>query len=285
MTNTQRNTLVLFALVIMVFFGGGWWLRTMAQKKKDTDQRITIVSNQIVAIEQQISEIDNLRRQLEVHKQMIAHQSKIIFLEDTPTITYRYILKLMSWMQRNTIFNFAHNSTGSADKKYNEYVINGRSHFGELLSLIQNIEYQRAMLTLEEVSIAADNVANSDTVSYSMVLRTHFSEIGVDPEIARPKSFAAIPLRYQLFKSRVYEQAPPRDIDPVLLKVESAVLIGLTQSKAFVRDDKGIIRILSVGDPVALGYLDRIDLAEGKAVFKINRFGLYEDNTLFLKKN
>jgi len=285
MTNTQRNTLVLIALVVLVFFGGGWWLRRTAQNKKDTEQKITILTNQIASLDQQIDEISELRRKLEIHKQLIAHQSKVIFIEDTPTITYRYLLKLMSWMRQNLIFDFALKTSGTEEKKWNQYVINGRSNFSQLLALVQNIEYQRAMLTLDELSIAADNVADSDTVTYSLVISTHHSETGIDPEMVKPKSFSSIPLRYQPFRIRVFDQMPPRDIDPKLLKVESSVLIGLTQSRIFVRDDQGIIRILSVGNPVALGYLDRIDLGEGKAVFKINLYGFYEEKSLFLKKN
>ncbi|MBM4404180.1 MAG: hypothetical protein FJ042_07360 [Candidatus Cloacimonetes bacterium] len=285
MTNTQRNTLVLTALLILAFFGGGWLLRTIGQKKIDTDQKITIVANQIASIEQQLSQIGDLKRQLEIHKQLIAHQSKIIFLEDTPTITYRYLLKMMAWMKRNVIFDFALKSSGTDANLWNQYVINGRASYTNLLPLVQSIEYQRALLTLDELSIAADNVADSDTVSFSAVFRTHYSPTGIDPEMVKPKSYSPTPLRYQPFRIRVYDVIPPREIDPDLLRIESSVLIGLSPSRIFVRDERGIIRILSVGDPVALGYLDRIDLVGETAVFKINYYGLYEDKTLTLKKN
>jgi hypothetical protein len=237
-------------------------------------------------LEAQISNIDSLKWEYEMRKAMVAEQSKVIIREDTPTITYKYLLRMLSWMKRNVIFDFALSDKGQKETTWNEYIISGRSNYRDVVELTRNLEYQRSVLTIEELSIGSDGVAHSDTVSFSMVVRTHFGEGGLDLDEIKPKKMPSATKFYQLFKSRIYNTAiDEEDIDPTLVRVDKCNLIGIVENRIFLRDSQSIIKILTVGDKVAYGKLDSIDAAKGKATFVINKYGIPEEFSLFLTTN
>ncbi len=283
MTNTTRNTVVLIALLIVL---GGVSISVYRKLHKESlalTEENTKTSKKIAVLETQISNIDSLKMEYEIRKAMVAEQSKVILANDNPTITYQYLLRLLSWMKRSTIFNFAMSDKGKKDTTWNEYVISGRSNYRDVVELTKNIEHQRAVLTIEEMAIGSDNVANSDSVSYSIVFRTHFNDGGAEIESLKPKKMPTGNIFYQLFRSRVNPTPTlDEDIDPTLVRIDQATLIGIADNRIFLRDNQGIIRILALRDKVAYGYLYSMDAKNGKAVFKIDKYGIPEEQTLYI---
>ncbi len=283
MTNTRRNTIVLSALLVLLAGGSFSLFRNLNKKttalveeNKQTEQKIAI-------LDAQISNIDSLRWEYEMRKEMVAEQSKVMLDSDNPTTTYRYLLRMLGWMDRNVIFDFAMSDKGKKETTWNEYVLSGRSNYRDVMDLTKNIEHQRAVLTVEELAVGSDGVANSDTVSFSLVVRTHFSEGGLGIDEIKPKAKLPSPFFYQLFRSRVFEQPLDyEDIDPSLVRAEQCIMIGITDNQVFLRDSQGVIKILNLKDKVAFGYLDVIDAKQNKAVFKLFKYGIPEEFTLNL---
>jgi hypothetical protein len=149
--------------------------------------------------------------------------------------------------------------------------------------MIKHIEFQRAVLTIEELTVNEFPTVN-DTVSFSFVFKTHVSDDGTQMNIIQPKDVPAYSQSFVSFKPRIYETPPLTDIDPKLLKIDKAMIVGITETRVFLRDDTGLIRILSVGDPVAYGYLYSIDSKQNKIVFRTNQYGTTEDKTMYLQK-
>ncbi len=283
MTNTRRNTIVLSALLVLLAAGSYSLFRNLNKKtsaliavNKDTEKKISVLENQI-------SNIDSLRWEYETRKAMTAEQSKILLASDNPTTTYRYLLRMLGWMDRNVIFDFAMSDKGKKETTWNEYVVSGRSNYRDVVEFTKNIEYQRAVITIEELAIGSDGAANSDTVSFSLVLRTHVNEGGLDISEIKPKDKLPSGYFYQLFKSRVFDTPlTDEDIDPNLVRVEQCSLIGIGENQVFLRDDQGVIKILNLKEKVAFGYLDLIDAKQGKVVFKLFKYGVPEEFTLFM---
>lgn len=285
MTNTRRNTIVLSSLLCMISLFTLIQLNSLKRKKDDAEQKNSLLIGQISVLENQISNIDSLKRAFLLQQEMVAQQSKLLISDDNPSITYQYLLKLMNWMNRDIIFDFSVSAKTSEELEFNEYIISGRTHFASLVSLVNNIEHQRTLLTIEELSIGNDNVANSDSVSFSMVFRTHYKPGGADPDKVTPKSINTIAASYMLFNTRLFENARPVSEVAGRINLDSSTLIGLSKDKIFMRDSQGIIRILSVGDRVSHGYLSAINVSEEKAVFKLDLYGITEDKSIFLKRN
>lgn len=287
MTNTSRNSIVLSTLLVMIVSLALVLLHNIVQKLSVLQAENKVTASELARLESQISNIDSLMLEYEIRKAMVAEQSKVILAEDNPTITYQYLLKLLSWQGKDLIYDFALSGKGKDDGKWNNYVISGSSNYMELANFTRFLEHQRALITLEELSIGSDGVANSDTVSFSMVLRTHYVDGGLGISDIRPRRIDTRLSSYQLFRSRIWDNAQFEDEeleDPRLLNIDSSVLIGLAEGRIFVRDDQGVIRILNIRDRVRGGYLYSIDVREGRAVFKVDKYGLIENQILHLNK-
>lgn len=234
-------------------------------------------------LEYQLSKIDSLRTQYDI-QQLVAQQSKLILSKDSPTITYQYLLKLLQWMDRQMVFDFAMSEGSAENANWNEYVISGRGLYEDLLYLTSYIEHQKTIVTIEELSIGSDTVAASDTISYSMIIRTHYKEGGMEPETIERSDIPRVYDSYSAFKTRIYDTPPPLEHDPRLLNIDNAQLIGISASKVFIRDENRVIRILSLNDRIAGGYLYSIDPNQGKVIFKVDTYGLWENRTLFINQ-
>ncbi|MDD2228487.1 MAG: hypothetical protein PHY48_03640 [Candidatus Cloacimonetes bacterium] len=283
MTNTTRNTIVLAALFFVLAGTSFSAYRNLHKKSVLLINENDKSEKKIAVLTRQISNIDSLKMEYEIRKAIVADQSKVILAEDNPTITYNYLLRMLSWMKKNTIFDFAISDKGQKETTWNQYVVSGRSNYRDIVELAKNIEHQRAVLTIEEMAIGTDNIANSDTVSFSIVFRTHFNSGGADVEGLKPKDMPRGNTFYQLFRSRVYDNAPPdEDIDPSLVRIDMATLIGIADNRIFLRDNQGVIKILAPRNKVAYGYLYKIDVKNSKAVFIIDKYGIPEEQTLFI---
>jgi len=190
-------------------------------------------------------------------------------------------------MGKDMIYDFALADKGKSEGNFNNYVISGRSSYMNVANFTRYLEHQRALITLEELSIGSDGVANSDTVSFSMVLRTHYAEGGLGLHELRPKAVKAELANYQLFRSRIWETVhfeEEEEEDPRLIDIDSSNLIGVAEGRIFLRDSQGVIRILNIRDRVKGGYLYSIDVREGRAVFRVDKYGLPESQILHLNK-
>lgn len=283
MTNTIRNTIVLGILFILLSVAAFSTYRSLNKKANLLTEENKKTAQKIAVLESQISNIDSLKYEYELRKAMLAEQSKVILAHDTPTTTYQYLLRLQNWMDRNVFFDFAMSDKGKKETSWNEYVISGRSNYRDVYFLTKHIEQQRAVITLEDLAIGSDGVAASDTVSYSLVIRTHFQDGGLELSQLKPKELKASSNFYQLFKSRIYEQLPDyMEADPALAAIDKCSLVGITGNRIFLRDDQGVIRILAVRDKVAFGYLYSIDVAKGKATFIIDKYGSPEEHSMYI---
>lgn len=288
MTNTGRNSLVLSLLLILMVGGTLFMIR-----KASKEAGILITENEetekeIAALESQISNIDSLMALFELRKAMIAEQSKVILREDSPNLTYQYLLRLLGWMDMNIIYDFAANKiNGDKESGANSYVISGRADYMDVANFTRFIEHQRALITIQELSLGSDGVANSDTVSFSMVLNTHYHSSGLDWQDIRLAQINADLSPYQLFRSLVWDSAQydeHEEQDPNLVNIDNSILIGIGNKQIFLRDNQGIIRILNLRDKVLGGYLYSIDQRDNKAVFKVDKYGLEENQVLYLTK-
>jgi len=280
MSNALRNSIILTILLILMLSGFLLVHRRYNKQAGILEAQNKKTEATIADLDEQISKRDSLMAAYEIMLEMQSQQSKILVGSDSANQSYQYLLRVLKWMGKYIPFNFALTDASKKQAAYNEYVISGRTHYSDLIKLTKHLEYERAVITIEDFSIGSDTVAASDTVSFSMVFRTHFQEGGPELESITNKDFNSPWLGYQLFNIRIYDSIPEREIDPRLVNISDATLIGLGDGKAFLRDKQGIIHILSPGSKVAYGYLREVDMPNGRAVFKLNLHGLEETHFL-----
>lgn len=288
MTNTGRNSLVLSLLLIFIVGGTLLLLSNSSKKIENLQDENDVTEKELRKLESQISNIDSLMALYELRKAMVAEQRKVILKEDNPKTTYQYLLRLQDMMNRNIIYDFATNKLSTnAEEGANSYIVSGRANYMDVANFARYIEHQRALITIEELSLGSDGVANSDTVSFSMVLSTHFHPSGLEWADLNPAHITTGIKNYQLFRSRVWDKAQYYEYeeeDPNLIDLDSSNLIGMGEKRVFIRDNQGIIRIININDRVKGGYLYSIDLRDNQAVFKVDKYGLEENQIMYLIK-
>ncbi len=283
MTNTQRNTLVI-GIILALVAGVGYYVTHRLKKEDDQIKaKNQTLRTEIVKLDKMLAQREAIERQFEALKIMIAQQTKVLIQNDTPAITYNYLLQILKWMKRNINFDFSLSSKKAPDSSWNEYIVQGSAHYMSVVNFIKQLEYQRPVLTIDEITMAEHTVAVSDTVQFSMVFKTHFSPEGAAIETVPEKEVPAYTSPYVSFRPRIYDTPPEMEIDPALLQIDKTVIVGMTPTRVFLRDDRGIIHILSIGDRVAYGYLYSIDSKQEKIVFRLNQYGSTEDKTLFMQ--
>lgn len=281
MTNTSRNTLVLSSLLVVSGLIGFLMLRSA---KLDLDEKKSAnkeISKEIANFSKLVSNRNELESEHAKYQAMAGSNAKVLFNSDTSIITYDYLLKVLKWLGRDIEYDF-----GMSDKSegnYNEYVISGLCHYMDLVRFTRQIEYQRPLLTIEDISISSES-ARSDTVNFSMMFRTHFNEPGLSPDEIGYRSIQKPVQAFDLFRARYTEEIQGYDEDPRLVNLDDNTLIAISEKRAFLRDNRGIIRILKEGDRVLWGRLYKIDSREQMAVFKINKYGFEENQILQLNK-
>jgi hypothetical protein len=287
MNNTARNTLVLASLLIVTgvvsyAISNGKQSKLNEQKAKNKE-----LTQQIANIRNMMENREKLEQERELQIALASQRSKAIIDIDTPAITYDYLLRLLKWMDKDIIYDFA--LSGKADSKeasqgtYNEYVLSGKSNYLDFVDFTRNLEYQRTLITVEDISLAS-TAASNDTIEFSMIFRTHYQPGGVPITELTAKKIDKYVTAYQLFRPRVYDKPLEYDYDTRLLDIDNSTLIAITGTKAFIRDSKGLIRILSPGDRVMWGYLYQVNSKEGKAIFRVNKYGYEEDQILTISK-
>ncbi len=283
MSNSTRNTLVLLAILILLAGLVAVQQTTLGKKLAKSNAHNLVAQASIDSLRLQLSTIDSLRQAYELQKAMMGQQSKLIVGVDSPSVTYGYLLDIMNWMGTNVNFDFAVTDTKESGGSFNEYIISGKTRYASLLNLANQIEAQRLVMTLEDFSIGSEGAALADTVSFSMVLRTHYLAGGPNVNEIGMKILSSPYTGYSLFMPRISEEMLPWDVNPALLNVEDAKLIGISRGMAFFRDTQGIIRILSRGSRVAYGYLYKVDESVGKVVFKLSKYGLEEEYNMLIE--
>ncbi|GAB1367209.1 hypothetical protein MASR1M36_20800 [Candidatus Cloacimonadaceae bacterium] len=286
MTNTSRNSLVLLALLVAITAGSYMGVRKIANNASKLVRENKRTTQMISVLDSEMSNIDSLRWEYDAWQAMKSEQKKVLLSSDNPTTTYRYLLRMLSWMQRNIYFNFALTDDKADSTRWNEYILSGRADYRDVFEFAKNLEYQRAILTLEEIALGSDGVANNDSVSFSFVVRTHFSENGVGIDEIKPVPDVPTGIYNKSFKSRVFDTPMEyEDLDPSLARVHQCSLIGITRDQVFLKDSQGVIKILGLKGKVAFGYLDTIDFKANKAVFKLFQYGIPEEYSLYLINN
>lgn len=283
-----RNTLVLTGLLVIILLVS--LISNAMTNKKIEAFKSTYTQNQQM--------LDNLKRtnpdlaneaqivaSLEETRQRARDNNKLFIKEDNPTITFQYLIDICDVFCPDVEFNFIIKNSGvtSNNINYNTYQINGTALLNSLHFFIFQLEYQSPLITIEEIRLSEDEVGTNNQIAFSLQMNVYYDpQNGIDINEIKTRRFTFANLKYNPFRSRIYQAQDDTDVN--LVNVYDVTLIGLTPEKAFLRTSNGRIVTLSAGDKVKYGYVNYIDWKKQRIAFKVNRIGIKEDYILYLDK-
>ncbi|MBN1326593.1 MAG: hypothetical protein JW996_01455 [Candidatus Cloacimonetes bacterium] len=297
MQYSVRNTIILAVLLLIVIIG--FAINNTKQKKVRDNYRLQY--------DNLATELDNLKRrnpdyndydrivmEYEMLERKARATSKIIPPDNNPSLSYLYMLTLAERYCPDVDFNFTLTEMNNSEEEivqYNIYNLRGTAPINSLYSFLYQIENQALFYTIEALRITEGEridefgmLLNTNTVNFDMSVKALYDVNSTETTDFIFRNLEYSNLTYNPFLSRVYE--PIVDVsEEQYPNLATTYLIGLTPERVFLRGSNESITILSIGDRVAYGYLDRIDWEEQSAVFKINQTGVTVEKILYLDRN
>ncbi|MDP8226954.1 MAG: hypothetical protein P9L89_04865 [Candidatus Celaenobacter polaris] len=284
-----RNSIILGILLVLVFVGGVL-SNSQSVNRLEKNEKAFLENQKTLAqlkkTNPDLAKTDDVIASLDEMKISAMENNKIILRDDNPSQTYQYLIDITETFTPDLNFNFKTAQGGQkGDLPFNSYTLNGSANIESLHFFIFQVEYQAPLYVIESVRISETSVALKDTVDFSMKLSVFYDQnTGTSISEVPFRSFSYSNLTYNPFYSQIH--APmDRSEEDNYININTALIIGLTPDKIFLRDINGMIVTLVPGSRVAYGYLNYINWKQQCAVFNINRIGITQEIKMYLQGN
>ena len=291
MSNTIKNSIILGLVFLLISGFCYYWLKIYKGKDlKDHTAAKSEKQKELEQLSQLADKYDVLLDTLKDLNEAFYKKDKILPSYEDSKLSLEYFNTLAS--RGDSYINFTFKTGGKQefdDYLTTSYELNGEALFYNLYNFIWRLENYKRLYNIQSLNLQeVQKVDNPDEepksyIKFSMVI-TGFSskeKLSTSEEIIDRRMIE--PIAYNPFSPLVRDYIPPNRDD--LLVVNTAVLQGLTEDRAFVADSKGNLNVMKVGDRVYLGRLTEINKAENQVVFTLNKGGFRETVTLKLREN
>lgn len=300
MSYALRNTLILMILLMLVLSFILYYNLTYSKDLKELNavfqEKSTTLLNLINA-NPDYKDIELVTKEFEAMKRQQRETGKIIPKANTPADTYSYLLNICERYAKDVKFDFeliAANTVleNQTDIYYNIYSVEGVSPVNSIYTFLYNLEKQVMFYTIENLQLTEENeskivdgdkTTNISKVNFKLTLNAYYDTAGEDENLPPTRDLRYSRLAYNPFYSRIHEPNYKSE-EEKFINIETCTLIGLTPEKVFLRDSEENVLVVSTGDRVAYGKLDRIEWDNQAAVFKLNETGIYKEKILLLHK-
>jgi hypothetical protein len=203
--------------------------------------------------------------------------SKFFLDDDTSRITWEYLQNIVHRFDENFQFNFV---TQTA-RNITEYQISGSSRVMYLYVFLNYLEKLGALYTIENVTLTQSFKETDDgptnDVNFTIIIRPWIDK-------AVGKNLNETPLRRIAFDHIMKDPFRPAIHPPMwdprqerFIDFEGLKLIGHSGNQGFFSTEGTAVISLNSMQRVAYGYFSHIDQRNNRAVFRINKTGLYEN--------
>lgn len=287
MSYKLRNTLILVILLLLVIIGGNLLNKADSQKLATKQKSFNSTVKMLEDLQRDnpdMKDEESIVLALDKMKKEARKNNKFILHDDNPTHTFEYLVLLCDKFCPEITFDFQLKDSGKIDEvQYNRYNLSGIAHINTLFKLTTQLEKQNPLYTIESLIIAQEAEGLSDTIDFNLTIQAHYYEQGTEYRESDLKILEFPKIKYNPFYSRIHDPKKSED-ELKFVNLDDATLIGLNPDKVFLRDEKGIVHILYIGDKVAYGYLNSINWDKQYANFKINEIGIFQNKKIYIEK-
>ncbi len=282
MDNKSRNLIIL--ILLFVFSIGGVVISHVGINKKfktlETDN--AKLSEEINKSLVEMATSDVVKQELDRSREEAFLNNKVILKNNDPTIALAYFYDLSDLYSSSFNFEFGIVDTGivleDAEVRFNKYVITGTANLFDVFSFIDQLERQPFCYSLETLALSSQSAQKFEEVAFSLEVKGYYTKSGIELseyDLNRGKRRS---INNNFFSPLLHGKLTPDDkFFMSLIDIEAVTIIALSNDKVFVKNDQdGIIKILSIGSQVKYGIMESIDWKQQEAVFKLNRYGVYE---------
>jgi hypothetical protein len=283
-----RNTIVLGVMLLIILAIGIYFLGFHYPSQASA---ITKSMKQLDAQLQNTPDLVNQYNEVSLRlndmEKRWSSRSKDIPTYDATSQTYAYLNRIMDlsgFVKMDMVYTGVQNK---AKYGYNIYNLKGEGTFENLYRFLWYIENGRRLYKIKSITLKGNPVKENEDepavtlVVFEIELHAFFTSL---PELASSigwRDTIATPPFGNPFLAAIAADLPPNTRG--LVEVERSDLKAIIPGKAFVLDQTGIMRSLTEGDEVYLGYVSRIFPEQGRVEFTLNKAGIVEQFELRIR--
>ena len=285
-----KNTLLLFALFMIISLGGGLFAYLYQDNSISEKQKL------LLEIKQTALDTKELEHQLEVYRERASGIDSLLSLRNynipealPQSKFFDFVTHISGYFSIHSFVNihFEKRETGNFYNYYN-FKLSGTASYNDLYKLIYAIEQSKELKKITSLETTNFIKVDDDGVpfflsNYVMSVQVYYADNNRFTVVnTRENDLRAVYL-YDIFYPLIRNEIPPNSDG--LLDVQTAELLALIPDGAYLSDHSGNTFLLWEGDRVYLGYLTQIDYKENKVKFILNKGGIIETVELGLDKN
>lgn len=279
MSYALRTTLLLGAFWLLVFLGGVYQVHfRMRSSEEELQKNERTVREELDLNEALVISLPTVQEELKNAKLEWETRHKLIPRRESAHETYDYLDKILTRQKTTLNFDFiAKESRDSSGVRFSDYNISGEARFIDLYRFIWYLEHLPRYVRINSMELLETKVESQESAPHMRWVKFNIliTALSADREGFDEVQFAfnAAPLQesYDPFMPPVkaVQKIPPNTRG--LPNVFSSILRALTPTQAYLIDQNGELKILSLGDEVYLGKLVDIIPDQRKAVFDLNQ--------------
>jgi hypothetical protein len=285
-----RNSLTIAVLVVLVGTVGFFWHGREATKLETLQAKYVKLQEDLKMAREAAKRLPSIEEQHAAIGQMWQQAPKKILSVDEPSFSLYYLNWLVAAYDIPIDFDFVLNKrTDQGSFTVYSYSLQGEGTYRDVYRFIWYLTNNPVLYQIRALEMRRAG-SNSDRLGFSLDLEGYSinSKWAVDPittssfksqlvseqvtevydAFQAPRSVRVRPRRQ---RQPARPTLPPRPAN--LVDVEKAKLQAVTSGTVYLRDERGKLVTLSVGDRVYLGRLTRVDLTNNEAEFQLNKLG------------
>jgi len=286
-----RSTLILGVFWVFLLLVGTYYVEGyLKSKQKNLKIRDDKLQSELVVKQDLVDKAVNMQETLGTIRNIWMYRSKVIPRSETAYKTYEYLDRILSRRETSLNFDFLQGDIkDSAGVHSANYKVLGEAKYEDLYSFIWYLENLPPYLRINSVKIEHATQKKKESaegrwVSFEINLtaisadRPGFETLDYSIDVSAPI------LGYDPFHRPAKEVVQLPANTKQLPNVFETKLQAMTPTQAYVIDQTGELKVLSMGDEVYLGYLSEILPDENKVVFYLSQLNPPRKVTLSIGK-
>ena len=279
MSNSSKASIIFLIVLVLV---AGYFYHNI----KSLNEEIAAVQIVVGNVERELSAFEGLRPDtlmISYLRDRRNHLDNWIFLNgkfflasDNSMITWPYLQNITNRFEPNFQFNFA---VVPREEGLFNYTISGQGSIHHLYAFISHIERLGALYTIENL-VLSQNYQESETgpinvINYNITIRPWIdAAIGKRLEDEALRRVQYSPLLRDPMLPAIYPpmENPSQD---QFMAYEDLQFVSFSGGQAFFIYNNTVVTLRPM-QRVAYGYFSNVDERNNRAVFRINKTGLYE---------
>ncbi|MEJ2053842.1 MAG: hypothetical protein P8X42_07985 [Calditrichaceae bacterium] len=283
-----RNIITLSVILILITSVGGYYVFISYPGKIDElDKKINNIQSQINELEFVAVQLEEAQNKIEEEKIRLSLVDKHIVPKVSAAETYKYLNTLLNY-SGFLKFDMIHTGT-EKKKKYSQHIysVKGEGSFSAIYKFLGYLEGGPEIYKINKLTLRAVEVTDIETQSQDLIVTFEFE---IDALFAQDQDLPPInktldDVKFASAKNPFYpyvkKELPPNFYD--LLEVERAELKAVMADRAIVVDHNQNTHYIREGDEIYLGYVKKIDEANNRVIFTLDKGGIVEDFVLELR--